>query len=106
VEEARLSVGAGTITGRPLLGQMLRVVGDVYHRVDPAKAIKASGGVSTAHDAFAAIAAGASSVEMVTAFIYEGWNVARHINRGLIELMEQHRVADIGHLRGLKTSAV
>ena len=48
VTEGRLSIGAGTITGRPLLGQMLKVVGDVYGRVGDGRAVKASGGVSTA----------------------------------------------------------
>jgi dihydroorotate dehydrogenase len=41
-------------------------------------------------------------VELYTGLIYEGWNIARNINRRLIELMDRHHVKDIKALRGSK----
>jgi dihydroorotate dehydrogenase len=100
VKDVRLSIGRGTLTGRPLLPQTLRVIGDVYHLVGNELAIKASGGVQTAEDAYRAIAAGATSVELLTGFIYEGWRIAQNINRGLVERMDRHGIKDAGELRG------
>lgn len=102
VEEPRLSIGRGTITGKPTFQQMLRVVKDVYRLTGDRVHIKAAGGIMTPQDAFAAIAAGASAVEAVTGFFYEGWNMARNINRGLCRLLTIHRIQNVQALRGSK----
>jgi dihydroorotate dehydrogenase len=62
--------------------------------------IKALGGVFTAADAFEAISAGASSVELLTGLVYEGWSVAKRINEGLLRLLDAAGVASVGDLRG------
>lgn len=102
VDEKRLSIGRGTITGRPMFQQMLSVVRDVYDLAKDKCPIRASGGVFTSQDAFDAIAAGATSVEIVTSFIYEGWNIAKNINRGLINLLNKHNIRNVRALRGTK----
>ncbi len=102
VKEERLSIGQGTLTGRPFFPQMMNIVGDVYNLVGNDMVIKASGGIVTGDEAFQAIAEGASSVELYTGLIYEGWNIASRINRRLIELMDRHHVQDIKALRGSK----
>lgn len=100
VKDGRLSIGQGTLTGRPLFPQTLRVIGDVYRLVGKDLAIKASGGVQTAEDAYRAIAAGATAVELLTGFIYEGWRLAANIKRGLIERLEKGGIANVCELRG------
>lgn len=100
VDEKRLSIGRGTLTGRPMFQQMIDVVKDVYRLTKGKCHIKASGGIFTAQDAFEAIAAGATTVEIVTSFFYEGWNVARNINRGLIDLLDEHHIKNVTALRG------
>ena len=100
VREARLSIGQGTLTGPPYRDQMMEIVSDFYQIVGNRLAIKASGGVVTARHAFEAIAAGASTVEAYTGLIYEGWNMARRINRGLLELLDGQGIEDISSLRG------
>lgn len=102
VKEKRLSIGLGTLTGRPFFAQIMGIIKDVYALVDNNMVIKASGGIVTGEEAFEAIAAGASSVELYTGFIYEGWNIARNINRRLIELLDRHHIKDITALRGSK----
>jgi dihydroorotate dehydrogenase len=100
VDERRLSIGRGTITGRPMFQQMLNVVRDVYDLTRGKCHIKASGGISTSKDAFEALAAGASLLEIYTGFIYEGWNIARNINLGLLDLLNKHCIRDVQALRG------
>jgi dihydroorotate dehydrogenase len=102
VREKRLSIGQGTLTGRPFFPQIMSIVRDVYSLVGDDMVVKASGGIVTGDEAFEAIAEGASSVELYTGLIYEGWNIARNINRRLIELMDRHHVKDIKALRGSK----
>lgn len=100
VDERRLSIGRGTITGRPMFQQMLNVVRDVYDLTGGKCHIKASGGIFTSKDAFEALAAGASLLEIYTGFIYEGWNIARNINLGLLDLLNKHCIRDVQTLRG------
>ena len=102
VEERRLSIGRGTITGRPTFQQMINVVRDVYALAKDKCHIKASGGVFSPEDAFEAIAAGASSVEIVTGFMFEGWNIARNINRGLVDLLNKNNIQNVQSLCGTK----
>jgi dihydroorotate dehydrogenase (fumarate)/dihydroorotate dehydrogenase len=102
VKEKRLAIGRGTLTGRPFFPQMADIIKDVYSLVGNDMAIKASGGIVTGEEAFEAISAGASSVELYTGFIYEGWNIARNINRRLIELMDRRHIKNITALRGSK----
>ena len=103
VKENRLSVGYGTLTGRPLFQQTLKVIRDVYELTRDQCAIKATGGVFTAEDAFEAIAAGATSVEILTGFLYEGWSIAKSINRGLLNLMDEYKIKNLSTLCGSKT---
>ena len=101
IEEPRLAIGHGALSGAPLLQEMLRVVGDVYRATQGRCHIKARGGIFAPEDAFAAIAAGGSTVEVYSSFIYEGWSVARTINRGLLGLLDRHHIADVAALRGI-----
>lgn len=100
VEEKRLAVGRGTLTGRTNFPRMLDIVREIYAFTEGRCPIKASGGVFNAKDAFEAIAAGASTVEIHTGLIYEGWNMANKINRGLVDMLDKHHIENIEALRG------
>jgi len=102
VDEDRLSIGRGTITGKPTFQQMLNVVRDIRRLAGDKCLIKASGGIFSPEDAFEAIAAGTSTVEIVTGFMYEGWNMARNINRGLINLLNKNNIENVQSLCGTK----
>jgi dihydroorotate dehydrogenase len=98
--EPGLSLGRGNLSGRAVFGRTLQNVTDVYGATRGRLAIKALGGVFTAQDAFDAIAAGASSVELLTGLVYEGWSVAQRINAGLLELMGARSIPNVEALRG------
>jgi dihydroorotate dehydrogenase len=61
-------------------------------------AINASGGISSAEDAYRALEAGADTVQLFTALVYEGPGVVANINRGLLRLLEESGVPSVAHL--------
>jgi dihydroorotate dehydrogenase (fumarate)/dihydroorotate dehydrogenase len=83
VAEPHLGVKQGTLHGRTIfdtaLENVTRAAAFARGRID----IKGNGGVSSAGDVIAMLHAGATCVDLYSAFVYAGWNVARDINREL-----------------------
>jgi dihydroorotate dehydrogenase len=81
--EPGLGTGAGTLHGRDIheaaLENVERAAGFARGRIP----IKGNGGISSAADALAMRRAGATCVDLYSAFVYQGWTVARDINRQL-----------------------
>ena len=90
VRDTRLSSGAGGLSGMPLLAPMLRMVSEVRSRVGDSIGINACGGIFSASDAWLAMAAGANTVQLLTAFVYRGPGVANDICRELVSLARWH----------------
>ncbi|MDA1189191.1 MAG: dihydroorotate dehydrogenase (quinone) [Chloroflexi bacterium] len=86
VEDARLAIGRGGLSGQPLLEETVRLVEVVRKEVGEKLAINACGGISTGDDAWAVLQAGATTVQLYTVMIYRGPLVVRDINRRLAEL--------------------
>jgi dihydroorotate dehydrogenase len=82
-------MGLGGISGAPLRARALEVVSRIHARTGGAVPIVGVGGISSASDAWERIRAGASLVQIYTAFIYEGPGLVRRINRGLLDLMRR-----------------
>jgi dihydroorotate dehydrogenase len=87
VAEPRLGAKQGTLHGRAILARALanveRAAGFARGRIP----IKGNGGVSTGADVHAMLAAGATCVDLYSAFVYRGWSVARKINREFLAAM-------------------
>lgn len=83
VEEPRLGVGQGTLHGRAIFGAALANVALAARLARRRLDIKGNGGVFTAEDVRAMLRAGACCVDLYSALIYQGWNVAARINRAL-----------------------
>lgn len=99
VPDRRLAVGRGSISGRPLRAETLRIVGDVADWSASQLPIKAGGGVLTGDDAFALLRAGASAVEVYAAFVYRGPTVAAQLNRELCAALDRAGIASLAALR-------
>ena len=102
VPEPRLSRGQGSLSGRLTFPNNLQAVRAIAAVARGRIAIKASGGVHTGADAFALLAAGATMIDILTAFIYRGWSAAAKIKAELSALMDESgiaRVADIASSR-------
>jgi dihydroorotate dehydrogenase len=72
VEDGRLAVGRGGLSGRALWPHTPRIVAEVREATDGAIAINASGGVFTAGDVLTCLGAGATTVQVYSALVYEG----------------------------------
>jgi dihydroorotate dehydrogenase len=94
---------AGGLSGRPLFQRAREVVRFVYRETKGALPIIGVGGIFSAQDAFAMIAAGASLVQVFTGLVYEGPFLVRDINCGLVRLMQRRGIRDITELRGINT---
>jgi dihydroorotate dehydrogenase len=100
VPAPRLSQRRGGLSGPRILPFAIRNVRELYEATGGRVAIAALGGISTGADAFAAIAAGASTVELYTSFVYQGPGVVRRIARELLELLDQAGIPSVTALRG------
>ncbi|HXJ62945.1 MAG TPA: dihydroorotate dehydrogenase 2 [Actinomycetota bacterium] len=92
VLDARQSVGRGGLSGRPLFDGTLEALEAV--RGATGLPVNACGGITTAADALACLEAGATTVQIYTALIYEGPRVLRDLTAGLAN-----------ELRGRRTTA-
>jgi dihydroorotate dehydrogenase len=101
--DARLSIGRGNVSGAPALRRTLKFVSDLY-RATGGLPIKALGGITSGADAFRAIAAGASVVEVYTSFIYRGPNVAGYITNELRSMLRERGIESLVDLRGSELS--
>ncbi len=83
VPDAGLAMGAGGLSGRPLFADTLRMVRDARGHAGSSLAVNACGGASTGDDVWELLAAGADSVQILTAMVYRGPGAARAIGREL-----------------------
>ncbi|HEX6095794.1 MAG TPA: quinone-dependent dihydroorotate dehydrogenase [Thermoanaerobaculia bacterium] len=73
------AVEGGGLSGAPLLERSTAVLRKVRERVGPGYPLIGVGGVFTAEDVRAKLAAGADLVQLYTAFVYEGPGIARRL---------------------------
>ena len=85
VQDGRLSTGRGGLSGGPLTSRTPEIVAAVRASLGADVPINASGGIFTAADARACLAAGATTVQLYTGLIYEGPAVAGRIAAGLLQ---------------------
>ena len=90
-EDARLSVGRGGLSGRPLYGRMLDLVRDVRSEVGADMTINACGGILTGGHAQEALNAGADTVQIYTGVVYRGPSAARRIKAEILGLRDPAR---------------
>ena len=83
VEDARLAVGRGGLSGRSIRGQMLAMLPDIRSELGSGVGLNACGGIASADDARAALEAGADTVQLYTALIFRGPGLVEEICGGL-----------------------
>ena len=82
VHDARLSVGRGGLSGRALWSHTPRIVAEMRAAVGDRPAIAACGGVASATDVATCLDAGATTVQIYSALIYEGPGVVGMLASG------------------------
>lgn len=84
-----LSEQTGGLSGTPVRDKSTLIIRNFYRLTSGKLPIIGVGGISNAEHAYEKIKAGASVVQLYTGMIYEGPNIARNIQSGLIELMDK-----------------
>ena len=79
----------GGLSGKPLKARATDFIRHLYKATGGALPIIGAGGIFTAEDAYEKIRAGASAVQILTGFVYEGPGAVKRINRGLLKLIER-----------------
>ena len=102
VNEPRASIGTGGLSGPPIFDDMVRMVTDTYQYTEGKIPINACGGISSGPDAWKALQAGASSVQVYTALAYHGPGIVSRINRELLRLLEDSKLNSIREIGGTK----
>ena len=95
VEDDRLAVGRGGLSGRPLFPHMLRIVREIRRQAGDDLIINACGGISSGEDALSALQAGANTVQLFTGFIYRGPGLMKQINQYLLRYMEKEGIPSL-----------
>lgn len=89
---------SGGLSGEPLRERALEIVRYISKSTNGTLPIIGVGGISTAEDAYEMLKAGASLIQILTGFIYEGPFVARNINRGLVKIFEKEKIGHISEI--------
>lgn len=79
---------AGGLSGAPLFGPSTEVLREMYTLTGGKVPIVGVGGVASGRDAYDKIRAGASLVELYTAFVYDGPSLVPRIKRELAECLK------------------
>lgn len=102
VSEPKLGTGAGTLHGRRIFETALANVQLAATFARGRIAIKGNGGISSAADVLEMRRAGAACVDLYSAFIYQGWTVARDINRDLVAIFQRAANGDVSLPRAMQ----
>lgn len=79
------SIGAGGLSGKPLLKRSIEVIKYLSHQSNRSFPIIGVGGIHTPEDAVEMMNAGASLVQVYTGFVYEGPGIVKRINKALLK---------------------
>ncbi len=80
---------AGGLSGPPLFAPSTRVLAEAYRLTEGALPIIGVGGVASAEDAYEKVRAGASLIQLYTALIYRGPQLAVELARGLANRLRE-----------------
>jgi dihydroorotate dehydrogenase len=93
-------LGAGGISGRPLRTRACEVVARIHRQTGGKVPIIGVGGIMDAADAWERIRAGASLLQIYTAFVYRGPGVIGEINAGLSQRVRQAGMSSVAQAVG------
>jgi dihydroorotate dehydrogenase len=95
VVEPGLGMGRGSLAGRDVFEDSLRIVRDVVGYARGQLVVRAAGGIFTGEHALRMLEAGAASVEVYSAFIYRGWGVAGDLKHELARALSLRDIATV-----------
>jgi dihydroorotate dehydrogenase len=100
VPEGRASIGTAGLSGPPIFEDMIRIVREVYGQTEGKIPINACGGISSAINLWRALESGASTVQLYTAFIYQGPGLISKLNREILQMLEDSKFSAVIEVTG------
>jgi dihydroorotate dehydrogenase len=94
------ALGNGGLSGAPLRERSLQVLRRLRARLGDRMLLVAAGGIETADDAWQRIQAGATLVQIYSAFVYDGPGLPSRIARGLAERVTAAGLANVSEAIG------
>ena len=98
IEDDRLSVGHGGLSGARLINRTLKMVSRFRSHLGPDIAINACGGIFSGDDVFNALLAGANTTQLYTAFIYRGPAVVKSMKNELLNRMKREGISRLNEI--------
>jgi dihydroorotate dehydrogenase len=96
---------AGGLSGRPLFELSTRMLARMYRLTGGKLPLVGVGGIASAAEAWSKIQAGASLLQLYSALVYQGPDLVRAINLGLVERMDRHRLPSLAAAVGSDVGA-
>lgn len=95
LSDSKLASESGGLSGPPLRQRSTRLIAQMYDLTKGSIPIIGVGGISSGRDAFEKIEAGASFVQIYTAFVYEGPDLVDRIKEDLSQRISEAGFANI-----------
>jgi len=93
IEDSRLAVGKGGLSGGPLFRNTLSMVKSVSQEFGDKIDINACGGISTGQDIYQVLKSGASTVQVYTSLVYEGPGLIKKMKKELAGALRDDQVS-------------
>lgn len=97
-----ITAEAGGVSGIPVRDRATEVIRYIYQQTQGQLPIIGVGGIFTAGDAWEKITAGASVIQVYTGWIYEGPWMVRRLLAGLLQKLEEHKLASLSEAVGME----
>ncbi len=98
VQDSKLSIGFGGLSGKPIYEHTLKMVSRVRKIVNNDFTIIGSGGITTTKDVWKLIASGANAVQIYSGVVYEGPFIASKINKNLKNIFISNKISSVKEL--------
>ena len=103
IEDNRLKMGRGGLSGEPLFGRTLEMIKEIRHQFGCDFVINACGGISSGGQAIEALMAGANTIQLYSSLIYHGPTLIKNMNREILSLLDSKHLSGISNLSDLET---
>ena len=103
IQEQRLSTGRGGLSGDPIFPSMINSVMELRKTFGPSIVINACGGISNPERAVEALKAGATTIQLLTAFNYKGPLISKTLNSGILDHIKANNYTSIRDIYSSKS---
>lgn len=93
------TIGSGGLSGKSIQHQSTRIIEQISEFTKGEKTIIGVGGVFTAQDAIEKLKAGADLIQIYTGMVYEGPAIAKNINSGIVQYLEENGLEHVYQIK-------